>query len=74
MKIGLGILPAIALASALTLFPACSKACNGNGNCENAPGQLKGAPAPLLGAGLPGLAVGVGYGIYLLKRRRRKVG
>jgi hypothetical protein len=30
------------------------------------------APAPLIGVGLPGLAIGVGYGAYLLARRRRK--
>lgn len=48
-----------------------SSACNGNGNCANAPGQTKGAPGPLAGAGLPVLAVG--YGVYwLVKRRRRK--
>ena len=30
------------------------------------------APAPLIGVGLPGLAIGAGYGAYLLARRRRK--
>jgi hypothetical protein len=34
----------------------------------------RGAPAPLLGAGLPGVAAGIGYGAYLLARRRRKAG
>jgi len=55
--------------SMLILSPAL--ACNGGGNCENAPGQLKGAPAPLLGAGLSGLGIAVGYGAYWLARRRR---
>ena len=47
-------------------------ACNGNGNCPNAPGQNKysGAPGPIAGAGLPVLAIG--YGVYWLIKRRRK--
>ena len=53
-------------------------ACNGGGNCENAPGHTKhehghnisGAPGPIAGAGLP--VVAVGYGIYWLVKRRRK--
>jgi hypothetical protein len=48
-------------------------ACNGNGNCENAPGHNKeysGAPGPIAGAGLPILAIG--YGVYWLIKRRRK--
>jgi hypothetical protein len=33
----------------------------------------KGAPGPIVGAGLPILAIGVGYGVYwLVKRRRQK--
>jgi hypothetical protein len=45
--------------------------CNGNGNCENAPGHNKvGAPGPIVGAGLPALAIG--YGVYWLAKRRRK--
>jgi hypothetical protein len=62
------LLASVALA-VLALSPAY--ACNGGGNCENAPGQLKAAPAPLLGAGLPGLGIAVGYGAYWLARRRR---
>ena len=38
--------------------------------CSN----CKGAPVPLIGAGLPGLAVGIGYGVYWLARRRRNQG
>jgi len=52
------------------LSPA--SACNGGGNCENAPGQLKGAPGPIAGAGLPILAIG--YGVYWLVKRRRNIG
>jgi hypothetical protein len=40
---------------------------------QNGHGTL-GAPAPLIGVGLPGLAAGIGYGVYLLVRRRRNVG
>jgi len=73
MKIGLGILPTIVLASALTFVAKPSFACEPGitGKCGDAPGQNKGAPAPLLGAGVPGLAIGLGYGAYWLARRRR---
>jgi hypothetical protein len=54
--------------SIIALSPAL--ACNGGGNCENAPGQLKKAPAPLLGAGLPGLGIAAGFAAYWLARRR----
>jgi hypothetical protein len=69
MKIASGILPAIALASALALVPPPALACDGHDNCEHAANHVD-APAPLIGAGLPGLAVGIGYGIYWLRRRR----
>lgn len=65
----MNVLVASVILSIFALSPAL--ACNGNGNCENAPGQLKAAPAPLLGAGLPGLGIAVGYGAYWLARRRR---
>jgi hypothetical protein len=32
----------------------------------------RGAPGPIVGAGLPILAIGVGYGVYWLVKRRRK--
>jgi hypothetical protein len=74
MKTTLGILSALALAFTLIISAAPALACNGNGNCENAPGQVKkaqGAPGPIAGAGLPILAIG--YGFYRLVKRRRKV-
>jgi len=74
MKIASGILSASALAFALMISAPPALACNGNGNCENAPGQVQktqGAPGPIAGAGLPILAIG--YGIYWLVKRRRKV-
>lgn len=37
-------------------------------------GGYSGAPGPIVGAGLPLLAIGgVGYGVYWLVKRRRKV-
>jgi hypothetical protein len=75
MKIASATSSALALVFTLTIsaLPALA-ACNGNGNCENAPGQVKkyeGAPGPIAGAGLPMLAIG--YGVYWLVKRRRKV-
>jgi len=56
----------------LSMFGLSSAlACNGGGNCENAPGHLRGAAAPLLGAGLPCLGIALGYGAYWFARRRR---
>jgi hypothetical protein len=42
----------------------CTGNCNGNG--------YRGAAGPVIGAGLPALAIGIGYGVYWLVRRRRK--
>jgi hypothetical protein len=64
MKIASGILSAAALALALTVSPPIAQACK-------APGHTKGAPGPIAGAGLPILAIG--YGVYWLVKRRRKV-
>lgn len=74
MRIASVTLSALALAFTLTMSAPLALACNGNGNCENAPGQEKkvhGAPGPIAGAGLPILAIG--YGVYWLVKRRRKV-
>ena len=71
MRVPFSILPALALSFTLVAAPAL--ACNGKGNCENAPGHTKdvrGAPGPIAGAGLPMLAIG--YGVYWLIKRRRK--
>jgi hypothetical protein len=77
MKVSFRILPAIALAAALVVFPRPSLAQNcglGNDNGKGQGNGCKGAPAPLIGAGLSGLAMGFGYGAYWLVRRRRDVG
>jgi hypothetical protein len=75
MKITLGSVSAAALAFALMIVTQPALACNENGHCDNAPGQVKkgaqGAPGPIAGAGLPILAIG--YGVYWLVKRRRKV-
>ncbi|HEY9127674.1 MAG TPA: hypothetical protein VIM62_11140 [Acidobacteriaceae bacterium] len=71
MKLSLSLLTAAAFALSLSMA-APSAACNGNGNCSNAPGHggsIHGAPGPLAGAGLPILAIG--YGVYWLTKRRR---
>jgi hypothetical protein len=69
MKIGFRILPAIALAAALVLVPRVSLA----DHCGNGDPHCLSSPAPLIGAGLPGIAIAIGYGAYLLVRRRRNV-
>ena len=74
MKIASGTLYAAAAAFALMIATPPALACNGNGHCDDAPGQVKktqGAPGPIAGAGLPLLAIG--YGVYWLVKRRRKV-
>lgn len=49
MKIASGVLSALALAFTLIICAPPALACNGNGNCENAPGQVRGAPGPIAG-------------------------
>lgn len=74
MKIASATSSAVALAFTLIISAPPALACDGNGKCENAPGQVKkydGAPGPIAGAGLPMLAIG--YGVYWLVKRRRKV-
>ncbi|MCK1542470.1 hypothetical protein IVA98_07495 [Bradyrhizobium sp. 160] len=55
---------------ALPFIDAPAQACNGNGNCDGAPGRVRGAPGAIAGAGLPILAIG--YGVFWVIRRRRK--
>jgi hypothetical protein len=63
---------AAVMALPLMLASPSAMACNGNGNCDDAPGQVRrGAPGPVAGAGLlPALAIG--YGVYWLVKRRRR--
>jgi hypothetical protein len=72
MRSLLGILSAIALVSALVLVPRTSLANCGNDKPVGNGCSTKDAPAPLIGGALPSLAIGIGYGAYLLTRRRRK--
>lgn len=62
------------LALVFVVIASPALACNGGGNCDNAPGHNKhnisGAPGPVAGAGLPVIAIG--YGVYWLVKRRRK--
>jgi opacity protein-like surface antigen len=70
-----GILTAVVLVVGLS-SPAFAQNQNGqggNGQGGNGGNGTRGAPAPLIGVGLPGLAVGIGYGVYWLVRRRRNV-
>jgi hypothetical protein len=77
MKIAFFTFFAATLAFALMTVAPPALACNDNGNCANAPGHnkpganMQGAPGPIAGAGLPVLAIG--YGVYWLVKRRRKV-
>jgi hypothetical protein len=71
MKIASGVVAAAALIVFSGTPGPSALACNGNGNCANAPGHVRGAPGPIAGASLPVAAIG--YGVYwLVKRRRRK--
>ena len=51
MKISKFVSGAAALSGGLMLAPVSALSCNGNGSCENAPGQNKyqGAPGPVVG-------------------------
>ena len=76
MRLNIGFLFATALVFVLTLMqPASAGGQNNNGgngqNNNGGNGQNRPAPAPLIGASLPGLAIG--YGVYWLIQRRRKV-
>jgi hypothetical protein len=63
-------IPAIAFVSALTLISLPALAAH-EGENHGHPSSHVDAPAPLIGASVPGLAIG--YGVYLLIRRRRKL-
>ena len=70
MRIAVAILPVmvLALTSAQPSFANCGNDKHVGHDCE-----AKAAPAPLIGIGLPGMAIGIGFGAYLLVRRWRKV-
>jgi hypothetical protein len=67
------ILPAFAsafLLATVTLLPLTTETF-----AQNRPvPSFRPAPGPLVGAGLPALAAGVGFGVYWLRKRRRKTG
>jgi hypothetical protein len=68
------ILTAVALAIGL-LSPAFAQSQSEHSapDDQHAINGTHAAPAPLIGAGLSSLAVGIGYGVYWLARRRRRV-
>jgi hypothetical protein len=74
MKFVLCVLPALFLASAFVLVPEPSLANCGSNGKDTGNGCSVSAPAPLIGAGIPGIAIGIGYGVFLLVRRRRNAG
>jgi hypothetical protein len=61
------IIIAAAILSAASM-PAFAQ--NTGGNCQTQ--CARGAPGPVIGAGAPAIAIGLGYGIYWLRKRRRK--
>jgi hypothetical protein len=66
------IAAAILSAASMSAFAQNQNGQGCTGNC-NDNGGYRGAPGPVVGAGLPALAIGLGYGVYwLVKRRRRK--
>jgi hypothetical protein len=60
MRTTLGSLSAAALVFALMAVTSPALACNGNGNCENAPGQVKSEHAPGHVRGLLDLLLALG--------------
>ena len=73
----LTIATAVLLATAITASAGNNNNQGGNnnnqgGNNNNQGGNYYGAPGPVVGAGLPALAIGVGYGVYWLRKRRRR--
>jgi hypothetical protein len=60
------------LLATVTLLPLTTGA-GAQTVCPTAVGCYRGAPGPIIGAGLPLLAAGgIGYGIYWLRKRRRR--
>jgi hypothetical protein len=55
----------------LAFLSPSAMACNGNGNCDEAPGHNKAAPVPVAGAGIPVLLIAGGYWIVRRYRRSR---
>ena len=49
-------------------LPALAQGQNQGGNG----GNYSAAPGPVIGAGLPAVAAGLGFGAYLLMKRRRR--
>jgi hypothetical protein len=65
----------LSIAAVVVLLSATSmSAQTATTSAVTAANKYHGAPGPVLGAGLPGLAIGIGYGIYWLRKRRRKAG
>jgi membrane protein DedA with SNARE-associated domain len=65
IKAPIGTVLGAAILTAIVALPAFAMAPR-----PNSPTQYRGAPGPIAGAGLPVLAIG--YGVYLLVRRRRR--
>jgi hypothetical protein len=64
--------PLIIAAAILSAASVSAFASNCDGNCNEGNGGYRGAPGPVIGAGLPALAFGIGYGVYWLRKRRRR--
>ena len=65
------IAAAILSAASMSAWAGNGQGQNCDGNC-NGNGGYRGAPGPVVGAGLPTLAFGIGYGVYWLRKRRRR--
>jgi hypothetical protein len=66
------IVTALFLASCFPAVAQNNQGQNNNNQGQNQGNGYRGAPAPIIGAGLPVLAIGIGYGVYWLVRRRRR--
>jgi hypothetical protein len=67
------IAAAILSAASMSAYAGNQNGQGGNcdGNC-NGNGGYRGAPGPVVGAGLPVLAIGIGFGVYWLRKRYRR--